>query len=386
MARGEFHIAQIERIAAGGAGIARLEGKSIFLEMTAGGDLVRFRIRKDHKNWAEGELLEVLKPSPQRAAPACPHYGTCGGCSLQHISYEAQLDAKSAILADSFARIGGMHPPSIRILKGKPFGYRNRVQFHKADEARPGFKEKKSSRIVAIGDCPVADDGIRKALKEASLVPPPGKEKFTVFSHKDTFLCEGRAARGKVSILGREVAMDAGVFFQSNAAMLELLIMDILEAASGAGQNLPLADVYCGVGTFASFLGDENSETHGFSEIDLVEENPAALSLARENIQARKKTNFMAMDVIEWVKTIGNKTWGFMVLDPPRNGLSIPLKNHHAHSGPELLAYVSCDPATLARDSRTLVDGGYKLAELSMYDFYPQTAHIESLAIFRRKG
>ena len=384
MARGEFHTARIERIATRGAGVARLEGKSIFLELTAGGDLVRFRIKKDHRNWAEGELLEILAPSPQRTEPACPYYGFCGGCSLQHINYEAQIEAKTAILADSYIRIGGIQAPGIRLRKGRPFEYRNRVQFHRADGNRPGFKERKSSHLVAINDCPIADSGIRNALRKASIEPPPGKERFTVYSLKNTFLCEGGTERGQVSLLGKDLVMDTGVFFQSNAAMLELLITDLMAAATGADRNLPLADVYCGIGTFASFLGSENSFGCGFPEIDLVEENQAALSLAAKNIQAGKKTNYISMNVTEWVKTIGKKTWGFMVLDPPRNGLSVPLRDYLAHKGPALLAYVSCDPATLARDSRSLTDGGYRLTELYMYDFYPQTAHIESLAIFHR--
>ena len=385
MARGEFHTARIERIAAGGAGIARLEGKSVFLEMTADGDLARFRIRKDHRNWAEGELLEILEPSPRRITPVCPSYGLCGGCSLQHLSYEAQIDAKSAILADSFFRIAHTTPPEIRLRRGKPFEYRNRVRFHGVDDNRPGFKGKKSSHLVAVSDCPIADCGIRDALKEGALVPLPGKERFTVFSYKNLFLCEGRTGQGRVPILGRELAMDAGVFFQSNAVMLEMLISDLLAAASGADRELPLADVYCGVGTFASFLGAGYAGSRGFPEIDLVEENPAALALARENMPAGKKVDFMAMGVSQWIAAVRNRIWGFMVLDPPRRGLTSALSGYLAHNGPGLLAYVSCDPATLARDSRILLDGVYTLEELTMYDFYPQTAHIESLAIFRRR-
>jgi 23S rRNA (uracil1939-C5)-methyltransferase len=173
--------------------------------------------------------------------------------------------------------------------------------------------------------------------------------------------------------------MDVRVFFQSNAAMLELLIMDLMAVASKADKALPLADVYCGVGTFASFLGGE------FAEIDLVEENKTSLALARENMPAGKKVNYHALTDTAWSKTQKKiRAWGFMVLDPPRKGLSLAMRKFLVESGPELAAYVSCDPATLARDSRFLLEGGYALKELTLYDFYPQTAHIESLAVFSR--
>jgi len=396
MTRGEIFTARVERIAAGGAGIARLNGKSIFIELTAPGDLVCFHIRNDHKNWAEGELVEITEPSSLRTVPVCHLYGRCGGCCLQHLCYEAQIEAKTEILRNAFTRIGKFTPPRITARGSVPFEYRNRVHFHclYSDEnlSKPslGFKERKSSRLVVLEDCPVADGGIRKALKAGTINAPPGRKRFTVYSRLNTFLSEGGTEQGRVTILDRELAIDAGVFFQSNAAALELLIRDIIALASNADRNLPMADIYCGVGTFSSFLcGNYNVNDNypGFSEIDLVEENKDALALARENVRG-KKVNFHALTDNAWVKSQGNDSasrhWGFMVLDPPREGLSGPLREFLARAGPDLMAYVSCDPATLARDSRSLLEGGYELKELTLYDFYPQTAHIESLAVFGR--
>ena len=406
MTEGEIFNVRIEKIVAGGGGIARLAGKSIFTEMTAPGDRIKGRIKKDKKNWAEGELLEILEPSPLRSAPLCAHYGVCGGCSLQHLSYDAQIDAKISILRDAFLRIGGINPPEIRAHKSPPFEYRNRVRFHSENNGknssnpRIGFKERRSSRIITLEDCPIADSGIRKALREGKITPPKNKESFSVYSRGNTFLCEGGLEQGRISILGRELAMDVKVFFQANASMLENLITDLSGAAVTADKTKALADIFCGVGTFASFLCGEFQGNHGlrenlrfpenpgFSEIDLVEESKAALSLARENIPHGKKVNYYARNDIEWVKESLKKargrTWGFMVLDPPRGGLSGPLRDFLCENGSELLAYVSCDPATLARDSRVLQKGGYTLKELTLYDFYPQTAHIESLAVFTR--
>ena len=384
MARGEIFTARVERIAAGGAGIARLNGKSIFIELTAPGDRIRGHIGKEHKNWAEGELLEIPEASSLRTAPLCPLYGRCGGCSLQHLAYEAQIDAKRSILADAFIRIGGFAPPEIRARQSAPFEYRNRVQFHantQASGTNLGFRERKSNRLVALADCPIADPGIRNALKEKKIVPPANKDRFNVYSRLTTFLSEGGIEQGRVSILNRELSMDVKVFFQSNGAMLELLINDLETAAAAADKGRRLADIYCGVGTFASFLGAE------FQGVDLVEGNSAALTLARENVRG-KRTQYYALSDTAWVKSLNarrEQPWGFMVLDPPREGLSGPLREYLARAGPLLVAYVSCDPATLARDSRVLLAGGYTLKELTLYDFYPQTAHIESLALFSRR-
>ena len=379
MSRGEFFTTKVERIAAGGAGIARVDGKSVFIDLTAPGDHVRGRITKEHKSWSEAELLETIEPSSCRATPPCSFFGYCGGCSLQHLNYEAQIEAKTAILLDSCKRIGGFVPPGIRVRRSEPFEYRNRVQFHMDSENNTCFKARKSPYHIAVNECPVADIGIRKALREGEINPPLVRKRFNVYSFKHTFLVEGTSSeRGCVSILGRELFMDVGVFFQSNAAMLETLIKDLLLVSEAANKSLPLADIHCGVGTFAAFLD-------GYPEIDLVEENKTALALARNNLSMYKKVNYFALKDNDWIKLHQKRRWGFMVLDPPREGLSVTFREWLIANGPETVAYVSCDSATLARDSGAMLKGGYKMRELTFYDFYPQTAHIESLAVFDRE-
>jgi 23S rRNA (uracil1939-C5)-methyltransferase len=388
MARGEIFTARVVSIAAGGSGIARVEGKSVFIDLTAPGDFVRGRVTKEHRSWAEAELLETLEPSSLRATPLCPLFGRCGGCSLQHLNYDAQIEAKTAILLDSCKRIGGFNPPEIRVRRSEPFGYRNRVQFHMDSDNSPCFKERKNSRLIAINDCPVADEGIRKALQEGKINLSSVRKRFNLYSFRYTFLMEGASERGTVSILGRELFMDVKVFFQSNAAMLEALISDLLTVSLSADKTLPLADIYCGVGTFAAFLSGYNG-SEGFPEIDLVEENKTAISLARNNLNMYKKVddkvNYYALKDSDWIKLQQKGRWGFMVLDPPREGLSAVFREWLVGNGPETVAYVSCDPATLARDSGFMLKRGYIMRELTFYDFYPQTAHIESLAVFNRE-
>jgi 23S rRNA (uracil1939-C5)-methyltransferase len=409
MAAGEVYTLRIEGIAAGGAGLARREGRTVFVDGTAPGDTVAVRITETHRGWDRAELAEIISPSPDRVEPPCPHYGTCGGCSLQHLRYEAQLAARAAILKDAFIRLGGIVPPEPRVFPSAPWEYRNRMQFHCSaqphrstqshrstqldrgtrldragcpGEAPVGLRARKNEKIIPLDDCPVADPGIRRALKERTLLPQ--KDRFTVYARDGLFLSEGGITRGRTGILGRELTLDAGVFFQSNAAMLEILGAD-LRAIAGEADTGPMADLYCGVGTFAALLADM------FPRADLVEENRAALALARENVRGEGR-EFFALRDTDWVRLKSHaggraekpgKTYGFMVADPPRQGLSPALARWIAAEGPPLFAYISCDPATLARDSRILLAGGYGLSELRFYDFYPQTAHIESLAVFK---
>ncbi|MFP3089827.1 class I SAM-dependent RNA methyltransferase [Treponema sp. TIM-1] len=404
MRMGEIFTAPVERIVSGGAGIVRYRGKSVFINLTAPGDLVTGRIIEENKDWAWAELLEISEPSPLRKTPFCPLYGSCGGCSLQHLSYEAQLAEKSRMLRDALVRLGSFSSfPEPAIHPSAPEGYRNRMQFHRikpippsrrsrsvpspAGSRRPfplGFKARKSGELIPVADCPVADPGIRRVLAEGTLPIAPDRDRFTVYARGNTLVYEGGPSRGKVTLLDRELLMDAGVFFQSNGTALELLIPELLEAAGGADPSLPMADIYCGVGTFAVFLGEY------FSRIDLVEENRQALSLARENMPGGN-CRFFPLKADQWVKTRGTGAkspgkgpYGFIIVDPPRQGLSGTLRQWLIHEGPPVLAYVSCDPATLARDSRELCRGGYGLEKLSFHDFYPQTAHIETLAVFKK--
>ncbi|MCL2128248.1 MAG: class I SAM-dependent RNA methyltransferase [Treponema sp.] len=397
---GELLKVQIESIATGGAGFARTGGKNIFIEGCLPGEVAVCRVTEEHSSWLRAELLEIDTASPDRVSPACSYYGACGGCNLQHLGYNAQLAAKAGILRESFARIGGITLPEFPVIPSEPWEYRNRMQFHavknfskKGPAARLGMKARKKDEVIPVCDCPIADPGIRKFLKANSggeQIPlcPPEKDRFNVYSRGPLFLSEGGIRRGKIQLLDKELAMDADVFFQSNGAMLEKLISSLKNTVGGGDQikaragppmaDLPMADLYCGVGTFASFLGEF------FHHVDLVEENRAALALARENLAHLGSTAYFARRSEDWAKNSLSRSYGFIIVDPPRQGLDLALVSRLAKDGPPLLAYVSCNPAALARDSKALVLGKYRLEEISMFDFYPQTAHIESLALFSR--
>jgi len=383
--------ARIERVVSGGAGLARSGGRAVFAPLTAPGDLARLRIVAEKPGWTAAELVELIEPSPQRADPVCPLFGVCGGCNFQHLAYQAQLEAKEAIVIEDFSRIAGRicgqkdENQTITVHSSPPLGSRNRVQLHCSPENRRllGFRPRTGGRnggdLVVISDCPVAEKGIRRGILEKTLVPPPQKDRFTVYSQDGNVYTEGGARRGRVKILGKDLFMDAALFFQSNAVMLEALLLDLQALAARAGKTLPMGDFYCGVGTFAAFLAPL------FPGAVLLEKNRQALALARQNLPGGLKADFHGLDDDRFAASPAAKVpLGFAVVDPPRGGLSPLMRKHLAASGPPLLAYVSCAPETLARDAAALIASGYALTSLDLYDFYPQTTHIETLAVFEK--
>ncbi|MDR0465208.1 MAG: TRAM domain-containing protein [Treponema sp.] len=391
MSVGDVIKIRFESIAKSGDAVGRFDGKTVFAEGGAPDEIAICRITEDKKTWLRAELLEIIESSPVRTEPPCAFYGKCGGCNLQHINYDAQLDVKISILKESFFRAGAVSEsytisiPEPKIFSSPPWEYRNRMQFHclrqkaKGNNYSFGLKGKKSGEVVIINDCPIAVPDIRKALNSSSFRVPPEKDRFTVFAKDGIFLNEGGDERGKIKILDKEIIIDSGVFFQSNCIMLEKLVPQLREIAMKADRNLPMADLYCGVGTFAFFLADL------FPSVILAEENKIAVGIAGENLR-NYKTEFFALRDTEWQRVLLHKkaSYGFAVIDPPRAGLSSGAATALSKNGPDVLAYVSCDAASLARDSKILVNSGYKLNQLMFFDFYPQTAHIESLAVFIR--
>jgi 23S rRNA (uracil1939-C5)-methyltransferase len=373
---------RFESIAAGGAAVAHLDGKAVFVEGGAPDDIACCCVTEEHKTYAKAELLEIIEASPVRIKSGCAFYGICGGCNLQHIDYNAQLASKTAILTDSFVRIAGFYPPLPEVFLSPAWEYRNRIQFHKEPTYGGGtFGLKGREGIIAVSDCPVAAPGIRSLLQGGgkAINLPPDKDRFTVYSKDGLLLNEGGQKRGNIRLLDQEITVDVGVFFQSNSVMLEKLLAVLLEIVGIADSSMPMADLYAGVGTFALFLGGL------FPKTDLVEENKKALGVARENLKGREAAFYASRD-IDWVKEANRRKtpYSFIIADPPRSGLAPRIAAWLAKAGPHLLAYVSCDPASLARDSKILTRGGYVLKSLSLFDFYPQTSHIESLAVFEK--
>ena len=330
---------------------------------------------------------------------------------MQGIAYDEQLTRKKEFLGQVFFRAGFLSVPDIKVVPSSPFEYRNRVQFHRVPrgtesrlpggksrmrplklereaEALCGFMTRSGSNstaeIVPVNDCLIADPSIRQALRTASITPPIDRDRFSVYGKDSTLLVEGQDSCGITRIHQKDIHIDSGVFFQSNGALLELLIEKLLGTARTANSQLPAADFYCGVGTFAVYLQDM------FERIDLLEANKAAMRLARMNVRLKNARFFCQRDTL-WAKNAGKAArghYGFAVVDPSRQGLSGAMCRF-LRDNCEILCYVSCNPYTLARDAAILLDpqnsSPLKLESLTFYDFYPQTRHIESLAVFSRR-
>ncbi|GHU38612.1 putative RNA methyltransferase [Spirochaetia bacterium] len=362
----------------------------------APGDTVTITPDTTEKNVAQ--LTEIIEPSPNRTEPQCPNFGTCGGCTLSHITHETQIKEKSALLLGNLKHLGGLNTlPELKILSGSAFEYRNRVQFHKdtsminekpiKTRARAlnlqkkqtittGFMAGKGKNIIPVQDCLVCDPVIRSALQQNAVVFPPDSDRITVYGRAGQLLMETGNANGVQTFAGKNIRLNAGVFFQSNGEMLEILVKDLVEIAQTADKSMPAADFYSGVGTFSVFLSDL------FPKIDLLEENKAAVSIARENISAEKAC-FYALTDNKWVNSKpSHKKYGFIVVDPARGGLSAAMCEWLCRQTAATICYVSCNPAALARDAAALLRAGRALSQLAYYDFYPQTAHIETLAVF----
>jgi 23S rRNA (uracil1939-C5)-methyltransferase len=247
-----------------------------------------------------------------------------------------------------------------------------------------GFPTVQGDEIVPVADCPVADPQIRSILQEAaksgSIPLPVYADKILMYAWQGLFLYDTGMRRGTVRILDKEIKVDVDAFIPSNIPMMARLIADLVDIADTADHSRPMLDMYCGIGMFSAFLAD------GFSGTDLVDENKKAIALARTNVTA-KNIRFYAMKDRRWAPDIQPPAgaYGFMVIDPPSmQGLPRNMLEWLIQSGPPLLAYRSQDTASFGRDAKALCGAGYRLAQVTIYDFCPHTGFTDTLAVFER--
>jgi 23S rRNA (uracil1939-C5)-methyltransferase len=376
---------RIERLAAGGDGLARGGEGVVFVPFALPGELCRVEILEGRKDWRQGRLLELLEPSPHRVEAPCPLYGECGGCNLQHLAYPRQLEEKVALVREGFRRLGKLELDEISSVPSLPFAYRSRLQLHFTQDHRLGFMRRSSSEVISAPSCPVAvlpvqswieerADSLRAWEELRNYVA--GKDRFLVYGLGSEVKVEGRDGVVEASLLGKRIAFHVKGFFQSNLYLLELLVGDLLEGLEEVGGGVA-ADLYGGVGLFGAFLRER------FGKLVEVEQDPFALDLARRNAPG-KDNEYHALSVDDWTKTgSARQEFDLVLVDPPRTGLSPGLRSWLVAKRPPLLAYVSCDHVTLARDAAALAAGGFRLDYLKVFDFYPQTGHVECHARFR---
>jgi tRNA/tmRNA/rRNA uracil-C5-methylase (TrmA/RlmC/RlmD family) len=344
----------IERLAFGGAGVARLaNGKVCFVFGVVPGEKVRVSIRAEHATYVEADLQEVVEPSPDRVKPKCPVYGRCGGCHYQHLSYPRQLAIKTDQVAEVLRRLGGVPSALVEPIAPSPiqFHYRNRIAVH-AKSGHVGFYRARSRRIVDVSQCPIATERVNALLAELRSSRPKDGEYP---------LREPSAFRG---------------FRQVNDAVAACLA-GIVEEMARPGGHL-LVDAYCGAGFFAKQLSALFDLTIG------IEWSADAIRIARQ--QAGPREIYLSGDVkrhlvpaLDAAPADGTT----LLVDPPEEGLEKDVLETIESRRPLRLIYVSCNPAILARDIRHLARS-YALERVCPVDMFPQTAEIEAAALLHR--
>lgn len=373
-----------DKMVCGGDCITKIDGKTVFVPGILPGEEASVKIVESRKDFDRAEVLAITKCSPHRRTAPCSCYGICGGCNLQMADDDYQRELRLSILKDCFRRGFGRtlstFPEVERsineadILFGSSWGYRSRFQFHS-----DGLKKRSDDSIVAIDTCPVATDAVNTILKEKKL--PVGSDRTHVFedmiASQDT-----ENAEYTVTVNGKKLLFNIRGFFQSNLEMISKTIRLIeteMKKRVVPSEKTVMLDMYCGVGTFTKYLGPL------FGKSVLVEHNSHAIQYADKNVAEIPHASY-AMSGARWIRTPEAKNcYDAVVIDPPRSGMEKEVCSWLCSNKTPLICSVSCDPVTHARDAARLVQSGYKLEKLTLLDFYPQTSHIESFALFTYK-
>lgn len=384
-----------DRLAFGGEAVARHDGLAIFVPLAVPGERLQVRITERKKNYARAAIENVIESSPDRRDPPCRYFGDCGGCQLQHMSYEMQLASKVRFVRDALERIARIDwPDEIPIRHGPPFGYRARAQI-RIDQrtGRVGFNRTASHSICDVVSCPILIPELDAALSSLrAAVAGANVNDRVVAGLRQIDVAAGEtgvsfepALSNLASVPLRQTAsgavygFDPSTFFQSNPALLDVLIE---EAVGGLSGEFAI-DLYAGVGLFTIQLARR------FKRVIGVEADPRTAKHAIANIAANSATNieFRTSPADSWLKGFkasASQSPDLLVLDPPRTGAAQAIPSIIELS-PRSIAYVSCDPATLARDLRALVDGGYTISRVTAIDLFPQTYHVETVALLNRR-
>jgi 23S rRNA (uracil1939-C5)-methyltransferase len=357
---------KITDIAFGGKGVARKNGKAVFIPFTIEGELVSAKITREKKQFAEAEFVDLRQRSPYRVDPPCSYFGKCGGCAYQHIDYAHQLEIKTRQVRDVLKRIGKLNDVPMRpiIPSPLPYAYRNRVTVH-AENGVIGYFQRDSHRLIDVEHCPIAMEEVNRELADLRSHDVPDGH-YTL-----------RARSGP------------RVFSQTNNGVANAL-RDLIVQLMPANQEL-LVDAFCGAGFFAKALVGK------FQRIVGIDWDRFAIAAAKEN--ATEKETYIAGDIeaelsrtdltalsgqVSSGKTDGSAKTA-VIVDPPAVGLSAQLRQTIVDLAPAILIYVSCNPATLARDLAEL-HSRFKIESVTPLDMFPQTAEIEVVAQLQRSN
>lgn len=425
---------RIDKAIYGGNGLARMTegeqaGKAVFVPFVLPGELVEANVRASKKGFAEAELLKVLEPSSGRVAPPCKHFGVCGGCQYQHATYEAQLAMKRGILEETMQRAGVRELPTIQTHAGEPWQYRNRIRL-RVEGNRLGYNRRASHVFLPVEECPIAAPLLWHAAQALQQLPMEGVAEVELFTDaaesqlqvtflggksvsqaRLTRLCEAlqksvpqltgasvvqadprqRGHRGQPDesveghvaahwgegalpyvAAGQTYRVQAGGFFQVNRFLIDRMVE--LVTANRSGERA--WDLYAGAGLFTAAL------IKSFAQVTAVEIGEASYRELASQVTPPHRA--IRATTAEFLRRGKLETPELIVVDPPRAGLGAEVVERLASLGAGKIISVSCDPATFSRDAAGLLQSGYTLAELHLVDMFPQTFHLETVAVFTR--
>ena len=418
-------LVQIEKPIYGGNFLAHEEGKAIFVPLVLPGEQACVRVVEDKRSYATAEVDEVVAAAPARIVPTCPHFGPCGGCHYQHAGYETQLQIKQDVLRETLERGGVPAPDEIGVLAADPWHYRNRIRLAFDVQGNPGYRGPRTHAVVPIRECPiaapllphaalVAAETLRAAEPtlrpdEAALfcnadetallltifIARPSKVHFDEFAIElqrripelvgAELILENGANQPPVTVAqwgepaliyrvaGGEYRVDNGAFFQVN----RWLVGSLVERVTAGYHGLLAWDLFAGVGLFARKLA------RNFGKVVAVEAVPAATEALAANLEGTTGVAVRSSTVEFLRENRQRERPDLIVVDPPRTGLGADIATLLVEIAPPALVYVSCDPATLARDLRALLAAGYAIESVTLADLFPQTFHLETVVRMR---
>jgi len=371
----------VEKLIAGGDGLARWHGIPIFVPRSAPGDRLRVRMVERRTDYGRAEILEVLSAGPGRRTPPCPHFGQCGGCDLQHLDDELQPELKARAVYETLARLGGVKAVvPVKIVKGAAWAYRQRAQIHTAGQGkdlRVGFRARRGSELVVVDSCPILVPELESQLASlANVLPsvPPGRLDLVAGDEGawSTAPKTPLLPHGEIQITVGELSydLDARCFFQAHRQLLPDLVRHVV----GQWQGDQAYDLYAGVGLFSLPLAQL------YGRVVAVEGDSVAGRFLKRNARRSRleQLHFVHSAVESWIGKLPDRP-DRVVVDPPRTGLSRQVCRKLCQLQPHRLTYASCHPATLARDLKILAEV-FEIEKIILIDLFPQTGHMEVVA------
>ena len=422
-------------------GVAKLNGKTIFVNNALPQEIAQIRITQDKAHFAEAQVEQIVQPSPYRRAPACPHYGDCGGCAMQHVEFTAQVAMKQRVFEEQLQRIGKVQPESLLPpVYGTPWHYRSRTRLavHTSANGKVvlGYQAKRSHKIVGINQCLLLPEHvsgclgiIHDALQDMVNVQPKvgirsveisvgeGVTAVNIVSQKrqpENVLCAlsgclNRGAGGKpvwqvwqqmgsakpqavsphdapplvfrLPEFGLTMPFQLGDFTQINLPLNEIMVARAVRYLDPQPHER-IADLFCGLGNFTLPLAKRAAEVVGIEGSAALTQRAVANARANGLPNAQFATADLFAATPETLAALGR--FDKMLLDPPRAGAFAVVQALHAPYLPQRIVYISCNPATLARDAAGLASKGYRFTTAGMMNLFPQTSHVEAIGVFER--